>query len=231
MFNWCKRMFGSSTDLVLAESRVQEAIDEVDAVVEECQQSLAYSRQQLQHLMSSAAPSRSKVVQVVNRIKHLQTQISEKERVRSNILREKQQLSDTSTNAMVSSAFAQSHTAQMQIQKNGIGSVELDNLLDDVEENRTETREVTDRLGGLGGLDEDALQIDEQSITASDITMAIGLSNEKDRVMREAQSHISDPLVDDVRSILMAMDVPEQAQSYELPAVPVPHSTSRGLYG
>lgn len=244
MLTWCKKMFGSKPDdMDVAYDRVHTAIENIDAELVPLRETLSYTQQQLKHLMSPGdrrkAPDRRKAVDFVNKIRHIENQLREKERVRNNILREKQQLDDSNTNAMVSSALVQSHAAQTKLQAKGLASVELDELLDDVEDNRADTRELTTRLGGLGGMDDDELHIDEASISASDITMAMGLRTEKDRVLDEAERAMGDPLMGEVQDILRSMELtpgaPHAAHGeYSLPSAPGSQASvasKHGLYG
>jgi 23S rRNA pseudoU1915 N3-methylase RlmH len=240
MLTWCKKMFGSKPDdMDVAYDRVHTAIENIDAELVPLRETLRYTQQQLQHMMKSGAPDRCKAVSLVNKIKHIETQLREKERVRNNILREKQQLDDSNTNAMVSSALVQSHAAQTKLQAKGLASIELDDLLDDVEDNRVDTRELTTRLGGLGGMDDDELHIDEASISASDITMAMGLRTEKDRVLDEAERAMGDPLMGEVQDILRSMEITPGAPytahgEYSLPSAPGSQASvasKHSLYG
>jgi hypothetical protein len=161
---------------------VKEAHAQVASVRDRIQGELDVFKQQ-QHLLRSElhrqvqmkAPKRI-LADLTKRLKQLERNISDKEKLYTNIERDTTQLQDTSTNTSVAAAMMQSVEAQRSLQKLDLGDhIDIDDMLDGVEENRQETRTLTNRLGKLGD-DVDAYSDDEEdTFDANDVLAAMGM--------------------------------------------------------
>ena len=87
----------------------------------------------------------------------------------------------------------QSVDAQKQLALLNLGGkdIDIDDVLDDVEDNRIETRELTDRLGSLGGIDD---PLEEQPFDANAVMAAMGIRTDykEDILVQECKAMMQD---------------------------------------
>jgi hypothetical protein len=166
-----------------AEKSVQEAHAQVASVRDQIQSEICalkktqtMLRSELHHQVNTQAPKLT-IMSLTKKLKKIEQSISEKDRLHSNIERERTQLQDTSTNTSVASAMMRSVEAQRSLQKLDLGDhIDLDDMLDDIEENRHDTRTLANRLANLGGDDIQNSCSDEDEFDANDVFIAMGIS-------------------------------------------------------
>ena len=199
LMSWWRKVRGKPTEQQKAEAAVQQAQDEVTQVRDRITGEIAHLKQlqlvlraELQQQVKMGAP-RSALADTTKKLKQTERQIREKENLHANVARETTQLQDTTTNTRVASALLQSVEAQKQLQKLDLGGRELDDALDEIEENRDDTRELSDRLAHLGGDDLDEMW-DEDNMHADDIVAAMGLRTERkdDILLEEVAAQLSE---------------------------------------
>jgi hypothetical protein len=167
----------------MAERSVQEAHSQVASVRDQIQNELSALRRtqemlrsQLHHQAINNA-SKSVLCSLTKKLKKIDQSISEKDKLHNNIERERTQLQDTTTNTSVATAMMRSVEAQRSLQKLDLGDhIDLDDMLDDIEENRTDTRTLQSRLANLGGDDIEDTCSDDDDFNANDVMVAMGMS-------------------------------------------------------
>jgi len=197
LLNWWRKVRGKSTEQQQAEADVQTAQDEIAAVrdriqgeIEKLKHQQLVLRAELQQQVQLGAP-RTALANTTKKLKQVERQIAEKEKLHANVARENTQLCDTTTNTRVASAMMQSVEAQQRLQKLDLGGRELDEALDEIEENREDTKDLADRLAHLGGDELDELM--EDGMQAEDIVSAMGLRTERrdDILLREVNAQLA----------------------------------------
>jgi hypothetical protein len=166
-----------------AERSVNEAHTQVESVREKIHDDLtllrkrqALTRAELQRKVDTQAP-KNVLVTLSKDLKKIDKSISEKERLHSNIERERTQLQDTPTNTSVATAMMRSVEAQRSLQKLDLGDhLDFDDMLDDIEENRMETRTLSNRLANMGCDDTQDSCSDDDDFCANDVMIALGMS-------------------------------------------------------
>jgi hypothetical protein len=120
------------------------------------------------------------ITNMTKRIKMIQRNMEAKRRLLSNMEKEKQQLADASVNLKVTRVMKDSLEAQKQLAKLQFDDDldEIDELLDNIDENRVETQELTERLGQFG-VDENDDIIDSSFLKPEDVFSALGYASTK----------------------------------------------------
>ena len=254
MGEWWRKVRGKPTAQAMATQQVEDAkmeivnvrkriTEEVDALKRE---QMMY-RGELQQAVHSRAPQEV-LLRLTKKLKQVENQIREKEKLMSNVHRESSQLSDAGTNAKVAAAYMQSVEAQKALAALHLGGGEVDDvddMLDDVEWNRERTRELTDRLGSLGGTDNDLLlDFDDDEFDATTVMEAMGLRTDRKEELMVAQCKemlkdswqpslegmvYSSDTSTNIRNNMRQRHVPastNQPQEYHLPDPPSTHYTS-----
>ena len=184
MKSWWKRVSSGWDKQSRAEREVAEAQCKVEDVtgnirksVETMERQLMLQQGMLQRALQQGAP-RSALVDLTKKVQQLQRDLAKKKRLVGNMGREGQQLNDAYTNAQVAAAMMRSVEAQKKMQKLWLGgrdADEMDEILDDIEEHRDATADLTDRLAAKGG-DDEADIFDEDAFCDEDIMAALGMN-------------------------------------------------------
>lgn len=175
-----------------AEKEVQKARERVKGVtssiatdIAEMERTLLLRQAMLQKEVQQGAPS-ARLITATKAIKQLQKQIEGKKKLMGNMSREERQLTDTYTNTQVASAMMESVDAQKKMQKLCLGGrdeEELEDVLDEIDEHREATNDLSDRLAAFGG-DDDGEVFDESAFGADDVVSALGMrTNPKDDIL------------------------------------------------
>lgn len=204
---WWRKVRGKPTEQELAEQQVEQARDDIAKVrdrvvaeVDNLKREQMMHRAELQQAVHSRAPQHV-LMNLTKKLKQVENQIGEKEKLMANVHRETTQLADAGTNAKVAAAYMQSVDAQQALARLDLGGKEVDDVLDDVEDNRMLTRELTDRLGSLGGEDED-LVFDEEGFDATAVIQAMGVRTDykEDILVQECKAMMQEHWQPDVPS-------------------------------
>lgn len=168
----------------------RESMDEAQSNTEEIGQelrseiqTLAFELETLQRQLAHEVHNNGsidRITELTRRIKMLQRNLDAKRRLLSNMEKEKQQLIDASVNLKVTKAMKNSLDAQKKLAKIHFDDEEgeIDSLLDDIDEHRSETRDLTDRLGQFG-VDSDDQIADSSDLQPDDVLAAMGYSTSK----------------------------------------------------
>lgn len=185
--SWWRKIRGQDGSVQSqAEGEVNKAKEQVLETKEEIGrqlQELTQQQQMLQGMLQAAvrrgAPKKE-LMELSQKIKHTEKNITTKRRLVGNMHREEQQLADAVSNSRMASAMVHSLEAQRQLQKVQFEGKEedLEDILDEIEEHRDTTRDLSDRLAAQGG-DSDEELFDEQTFSASDVVAALGMRTDK----------------------------------------------------
>jgi hypothetical protein len=108
----------------------------------------------------------------------LQESIAQKSRQVENAKRERRQLDEVKSNSQMASALQKSADAQRHFRtQQGTTASSMDDVFDDIDENREETRDFSNRLGSNAG-DDDSDLADMSDIGLDAILEALGESNQ-----------------------------------------------------
>ena len=184
MKNWWKQVSSGWDKESRAQREVDEAKERVSHVtstvrkdVDAMERQLLMQQGLLQRSVHQGAP-RAQLIDMTKKIKHLQRQLVGKKRLVGNMGREERQLTDAYTNAQVAAAMMQSVEAQKKMEKLCLGgrdAEEMDDVLDEIDEHREATSDLTDRLAARGGDDNEDI-FDDYSFSDKDLMGALGMT-------------------------------------------------------
>ena len=202
-------------DMHEAERQVADVRDRIKAEIDSLILQQTVYRAELQRQANTGAP-RAAMLKIYKNLKHNDRQIEEKQRLYANVQRETSQLQDTTTNTKVAAAMMRSVEAQRRLQKMDLGGEDVQDVLDYIDENRADTKELTDRLGAMG-VEED--EFDESTFSAGHVVSALGMRTD----------HSDDLLLSEIGQLMN--------QGWQRPMASRPHNTSEtahthdGQYG
>ena len=210
---WFQKMTGRKTEEELAKeelSRVRADVSDLHKGINDdvnmMQQKLVLTRAALQQAVDRNAP-REELMTLTKKVKHLMSQMAIKQKLLGNVMREDEQLLDTHTNSQVLATMKKSNETQKMMRKVYLGANEDDpeDILDDIDDHREDTKKLTERLAHDGGIDDadifDAAAFDEHEVLA-----ALGLQ-QRNSVDTKLNDRIKEKMFDINRPLETSHDV------------------------
>jgi hypothetical protein len=243
MAKWLRNMFAS--DAAKAEDAMTDAKRQVMDTEHTIQRELAdlqseYANQQgLLHGLIQARAKKSAVAARTKQLRTIEKQIDQKKKLMINMQRERKQLDSVATNTGVAVAMKASVDAQKKLVQVSCDGDCLDELLDDVDEHRQETSDLAERLGSMGGDDDDIGE--DAFVQASDVIAALGISAQDDFLIDEIHAamhcHTNNQITSInvespqaiTRPVLRNTSSEFDATEFYLPSVPVGQATQEAL--
>jgi len=236
MFTSIKNLFGSrkaKADQAIqdAQMKTQQVEEKLRNTISECEMELMHLQARLHGCLQSMAP-KSEIAKITKRIQIVNRTKAETEGKLANVHKESRQLNDATINVEVIQTMNDSVRAQRMLERavtdNDIDDV--DDLLDDVEEKRAETKELGERLGSLGNHDED---FDEDSILSEDVMQAMGWSTQREDQQMFANVKQRMQLTRDMQKAYMQDAAPSEPQNNiseeSFPQAPVSYIAPRKI--
>lgn len=165
-------------DVLQAKERTEKVEESLRNELTQFDMQIEVLQARLSRSVQSGAP-REEIADLTRRIRMLQTSKRNKQNILSNIYKERQQLTDANVNVSVTEAMKESLEAQ-QLLANVICDDDpeaIDSMLDNVEEHRQDTRDLSERLGSLG-VYEDIDVLDEE-VDDEMVMQVLGWSTDK----------------------------------------------------
>ena len=201
-----------------ANSTVEAAEDSLRTELETVTMEHEAAQNHLADLVQSKAPKED-IVEQARRVKQVRSSMESKRKLLGNMHREKQQLVDTTLNSRVTSAMRTSVEAQramLRAQCEG-DQEDISDILDEIDEHRDDTKDLTERLGGMGGNDDADLTHDDE-FSAEVIASTMGWQvDAKDAMLVE---DIQSLIVAGPRAAYKAEGAPAEAASLIFPDAP-----------
>ena len=174
-----------------ANQAIHKASAKVDEIESDIQQKVTCLEEQcklhrrLLHDLVSRASSKKEIMTETQRVTMLMKQLDVQRNLLSNMHREKRQLASASLNTSVASVMRESLDAQKLLSLATCKGIDIDDVLDDAEETRSMTAELSDRLAAV---EEETIE-DTTAFDLEQIKRALDMDRNHDEEIGIAELH------------------------------------------
>ena len=226
MRRWVKGFF------VSGKQKANRAIDEASAKVGEIEIDIEHEihkleeecdlhRRLLKGLVGRNA-ARTEIMEATNRVNMLLRQIDMKRNLLRNMHRERRQLAAASMNTSVASVMKESLDAQKMLSMATCTNESIDDVLDDVEDCRQETDDLSERLGTT----EQDESVDDTAFDMEQVRLALGIDTPDPNQQSMHELHILARSIPDRETQRSLIPLPPPIWPHNLPSVPQPQEST-----